>query len=487
MVFKHNYGRTLGYNVRESALRAVLRWSGTLTRSVVGGLEFWIVVGLTTALTILIDLGVFEVPDMIATKDMASLMGPVLGLAIFTTIYYNGQAFARYEVYYKYCMNVDTAIKQFVSEMLTDFAFDPALRKHIVKSAKYVLASVFIFHVNAANQNGCALDEGWALITRKGLLSEGELNFVRTFPGSNILLLQYWAQVVADDAVAYASVKAKYSPPERASITGRIHGQIETISHACANLLNLRNLPIPFPYFHLMQANIFFSLLTAGFCCCLFASRTSSSTYCAAVLPFTVIAFVLLGMRQLAYELADPFGTDDVDFPAADFTRHIYDHVATLLAAELRLDPTASLEAVEFDSRHVLQPCNWEDAKLADSVNMKKFHAAEAALTRSGARIWVHPESSSSGQQLAAWLGGDHEVQGNEIALPSEATSGDTPAPKKPAAVAAARPASASTVELVQGVNEKLKTLAELLDRIPQVLTQAVKKSAARPGGGQYR
>lgn len=394
----------LYYNSEESALRSVLRWQFTLSAKVLSGCEWWFYNGLAVTCTLLIDYGVLELGDGVKSLNIGSLLGPVMTLAVFTGVFFNGQCYSRYLALYSDCMSVDTGVKMLINEILVDFSFDRSLRNHTVRIAKYIIASIFVFHLGLEGGEQGMSDEQWQLLIEKGLLNEEEVSFIRAFPCHNVILLHYWAMKVVNDCVDEAAMIKKYSPPERAALTSRIYGHISGIGQSCRSVSVTLNLPIPFAYFHLLQICISSSLLITGICVCVLSSNASGPTYCTANLPFAVMSFVMLGLRQLSSWLADPFGHDDVDFPTADFMRETYDHSVAMLLADLRFQPTLDLATTsEIKQEHVERPCNWMVASLKEQVSRYRDDDV-GDDTKHGTRLWHRPEDVFTAARVGRWF-----------------------------------------------------------------------------------
>mmetsp|Transcript_43640 Transcript_43640/g.115134 ORF Transcript_43640/g.115134 Transcript_43640/m.115134 type:complete len:550 (-) Transcript_43640:99-1748(-) len=434
------------YNGAENAIRSLFRWQSTLTRSVLTGFEFWCVLTLAVTFTLLLDFKVIELPKGWLDISIGPVGAPVLSAAIFTAVFYNSQCYGRYMSLYNGCMQVDTMVKVFVGEMLSNFSFSPELRCYMVASVKYVIAGAFFFHASMDDKEMSAAE--WQWFGRKGLLTEKEIMFVRRFPGHTVLLLLHWAQQVAGKAIAHKAVAARYSPPERSGMTNRIYGQVDSISTACRVVSNTLNLPVPFPYFHLLQLLIFFSLLVTGLCCCIYAAQAGAQTYCVAVLPFVVIAFVLLAVRRLAGELSDPFGDDNVDFPQSDFMRHIYDHCAAILNVPERLDPVKNNlvdKVAEFSVDEITTPCCWqiEEAPPEVFTMVKRSNSGEQQQVHfmmHGHRTWKRPEDWDSAKYTAAYV---EEAAGEESAVePGKTAKAEAKGAAAKATIAKTTPAS---------------------------------------------
>jgi len=181
---------------------------------------------------------------------------------------------------------------------------------------------------------------------------------------------------------------------------------VDRLSAACCRIANTLNLPVPFPYFHLLQFLIVLTAGSAGLLCCILASKVPTLTYALGVLPVAVMTFAMLALRNLAGELSNPFGEDGVDFPSYDFMRHIQDHCVAMLQADLIYDPLKGLDsAAEFDGPQVAKPCNPRvDAAPEPSSCRTSKYLDGGAQDEQRARAWRTPEDYESGLKLKRWL-----------------------------------------------------------------------------------
>mmetsp|Transcript_95735 Transcript_95735/g.298100 ORF Transcript_95735/g.298100 Transcript_95735/m.298100 type:complete len:482 (-) Transcript_95735:282-1727(-) len=394
------------YNCHETLLRSFFRWRSTLTSSIITGWEFWTILATVLAFTLLIDFDVVSVPPGLKDLKVTTLTGPVLSFSTFTAVFYIGQCYSRYLDLYKGCMDVDTEVKVLVAELLSDFGFDPSLRKHVLACTKYVVASTFFFHIS---MTPTLKEEEWATFTEKGLLSKVEVDAVRGFPCHIVLLLHHWAQKVVFAALNEPATKERFTPPERSGIAGRCFAKIDRLSRTCRDISNTLNLPIPFPYFHLLQLLIVIAVGLSAFLCCVITAQAKENTYAVAVVPVAALAFALLSLRRLSGELSDPFGQDGVDFPSFDFMRHIQDHCVAMLRADAFYDPLDGLaDTTEFASQHVLRPCDPARPDLPPKKTGKSVMDPNPYQRNDhGPRVWHTPEDYSSGQNLRRWLEGE--------------------------------------------------------------------------------
>lgn len=83
------------------------------------------------------------------------------------------------------------------------------------------------------------------------------------------------------------------------------------------------------------------------------------------VFPYVVTLVIFMGLRECAASLADPFGTDDVDFPVAAFMDFTFDHAVCLLESFGSADRHHILERVRehsqgdigFTDKEIMRSC----------------------------------------------------------------------------------------------------------------------------------
>jgi len=86
--------------------------------------------------------------------------------------------------------------------------------------------------------------------------------------------------------------------------------------------------PIPFPYFHTLTLMLSLNLLMCGYAMIEFSTVMT-------IPVFFIVCLVLLGLKETAVALSDPFGGDDVDFNVDIF-------MASMLAnAKAMISPSA--------------------------------------------------------------------------------------------------------------------------------------------------
>lgn len=405
--------------------------------------EFWLYMTIALVVMILMDLNFVDFPTGVVNLDVWKLLSPQLSVTIFAVVFYNNQCYGRYMSLYSTCVDIDVNEKNLVSELLVDFGHDPDLRGNVRQACKYSLAAIFYFYLSMEDQSP-GMRTSWQIIRDKGLLTEAEIRRVSDFPGIVFMLLLHWASIAIKDNIKKLRGKqGQYTPPELAAMSSRLFVLVDRIGVSCLTVRSIQNMPVPFSYFHLLNILISLTVLATGIGSLILVEQHDSPSYCLAFFPYSVVTFVLLALRQLSGELADPFGEDDLDFPIADFMRHIYDNVIAMLAMYERFSVLDALKLspnIEFSSDMVKRPCSGETkehetltgllARSASRMPTKQSSARssmagwlllneEDEISAYGPRNWVKPEDWKGAAKLIRWLDGD-EPKADMIGIPME-------------------------------------------------------------------
>jgi len=133
------------------------------------------------------------------------------------------------------------------------------------------------------------------------LLKVHEVDELRHYPDSMVgLVLVTWCVQTLKELELNGQLKGPS--------LGQAQGSALKLRAASCKICNLLNLPIPLPYFHTLVVlqNVCFAIMS-------WSLLSFVSFLTPIVLFFTVL--VMVGLREVAVALSDPFGKDDVDFP----------------------------------------------------------------------------------------------------------------------------------------------------------------------------
>jgi len=184
-------------------------------------------------------------------------------------------------------------------------------------------------------------------------------------------------------------------------------------------------LPVPFQYFHLLCLMISINLILWAY-----GMGTTESYFAPVVFYFAALIFV--GMMELASQLSNPFGDDEVDFPVDTWLTQFFSDQLALVQHQY---PTASAVSKE----------NWKktlDAEGTFTWDSKHFYDPTSLLQRTDSSSKII--GSPSSQQLLAPQSGYAPMApmlscvsgnnlGNEIAISPQSSPGHSPrSPQSP-------------------------------------------------------
>lgn len=178
-------------------------------------------------------------------------------------------------------------------------------------------------HVQFYTLQGADLtDDEQNVIQGRDLLTLEECNRVVAYAGFKPLLPIYWALTEVKEVLEADSLK------NRSSISAvryelRWNEFLEAamkLRLSCSMIVNLLKQPVPWAYFHLLNLMTFITLLLVSYC------LAFVNSWVLTVFVHTIICLIVLGLKNLAAAMADPFGDDVIDFKVENFLASMYDN-----------------------------------------------------------------------------------------------------------------------------------------------------------------
>jgi len=244
---------------------------------------------------------------------------------VFLLTFFNGHCFTRYLYLYDLCMEVLDGTLFFVQEVIVSLS-SPRVERHRVRAVKYVLAMMHIFFVGITG--GMKTKTEWREVVRRGLLSKLEAEQLQCYPShcvEAVLVLATWTMQIIDKALEDDAFW-DFRSMRIAHTHNRLQNHMNTILSSVHEIGDVLALPIPYPYYHVMNLVLIFNLLILCVIC------ASFSTY-QTVFPFCVSVMFFLGLREVSANLAEPFNGEDSDFPIDTFLQYAFDTCICLLEA----------------------------------------------------------------------------------------------------------------------------------------------------------
>ena len=345
--------------------RLFMRCSGTIIPGAVTGPLFWITNVCHVAILILAGrLPVFvhnaageRVPLFSCEADDDGLMcfffpsmpwsaaTVGLGLLVFFTVFYSNNCFTRFFTLYSHCVGLGGATMEWVS-LVKGYASrihgvdDNQLSALMWNSTRHILASMHILYYSLNEDNMISEDE-WRMCVARNLLSFREVAAIKAYKGFRPFLVLHWGLEEGRGLLKVWST----SDPSRHHDLGQgmrdelILGAFREVAFKfrghCGQIVNTLKQPVPFPYFHLLNVILLSQLLLVAY------GLATSLTPAISIPVMAFISAVLLGMRGLAVQLSNPFGTGSVDFELEAFLNGAYTNAVAHLSSDAH-DPCGS-------------------------------------------------------------------------------------------------------------------------------------------------
>jgi predicted membrane chloride channel (bestrophin family) len=297
--------------------------TGTIFGLVMKRLEFW------SFLLFHVLLLIFLKTDLIPRREAQTFKWEAVGASqFFVTLFLSffiGYCFDRYKRFYNLCMDVIDSCLLFVHEIVVSFPGDD-FEQHRTTAVKYVLSMAHLFFMTT----GAKLEkQEWMTFVQKGLLTRPETEALEAFPAKSfeaIMVLASWTMYTVDDALLHPTMHdGKVMNTTHCHDRANVH--VVRLMRSCQEIGSLISLPIPMPYFNLMNWMLFCNAL-------MISGMTAFLVNWFTIIPVAFGLLFFFGMREISSCLANPFGgTTDMDMPVASFLAFTYDNSICLLEA----------------------------------------------------------------------------------------------------------------------------------------------------------
>mmetsp|Transcript_29158 Transcript_29158/g.61994 ORF Transcript_29158/g.61994 Transcript_29158/m.61994 type:complete len:379 (+) Transcript_29158:84-1220(+) len=275
--------------------------------------SFWFLLGVHCALTTLQHLEILEESDdngnflSIGKADLSLIMP----ITIFFEVFYPSQCYSRYMQTFNDVKSILFHVRVYSIQLKTHCG-TPELRPQCRLALRYLLASVMSFFFEIHSQS---TEDEWDMVLDEGLLTQQEVAFLDTLPCSRDrhMHLLHWSFDVLKMAFSKST-----SPPNVMKDSINVGLKISQLQSAINDIITM---PVPFQYFQLLNMMVTFVLLIMSYAMSHKVSFFGS-------ISFFLIELVLIGMLEVAIQLSDPFGEDDVDFSVHDWA---LEHASTAI------------------------------------------------------------------------------------------------------------------------------------------------------------
>lgn len=355
---------TIYYDPQRSMITSSLDLKFASIRIVVKRLEFWMFMLLHVGATVFFSVSGYNLGSF---RWEAS--GAMQFFLTFMLTFYNEHCYERYQDFYYACMDAQHSALLFVHELTVSMpvnlefvsvysveqttpwyrdkragaAAQPAMggdsaphkqqelfaelasvEKHRTAACRYILAAVYLFYMSSTG--GVAPEGEWVEVERKGLLTRSETQMLKDFPGGRVtLILTSWAMQTVQEVLRKPVFWQTRSHAVH-HIHNRLNDHTNKIIVATQKVNYLLSLPIPFMYFHLLNVIMLCNFIILAIGLANYGTFYSMFAYALALAVF-------MGLREVAVQLTDPFGQDEIDFPVEQFLDYAFDHSIGLLEA----------------------------------------------------------------------------------------------------------------------------------------------------------
>lgn len=273
-------------------------------------------------------------------------------MTTFFEVFYTNQCYTRYLSIYRITRHMLRKLPEFILDLRVNVP-DPQYRCYIRLASRYLMASLFLCFVEFAKEDVGLEESDWQELQRKGLLRPAEVALLRrldcdeaTRGAAKHLVLLHWTGAVTREV----HVKSKAI----ANTFKDMFGRLTAILEMQQELVDTMELPVPHQYFHLLNMMVVVNLMLWAY-----AMGISASLWAPVTFLFAEIIF--MGMLELASQLADPFGQDDVDFPVTDWTLDYLKFTAFFIEQEFPLAAEGWEAASKAEKRLRLEDFSFSD------------------------------------------------------------------------------------------------------------------------------
>ena len=283
-----------------------------------------------------------------------------LTLCIFFLVFYTNSMHQRFQEFHSHVIGIGGHTMVWVGLVRMHLVPSPrvaaagstaAAREEVANrtwnAVRHVLGAmqVFYYTINSTGVRYKELDlQGvddfeWQTMIERGVVGAREARWLARYAGFKPWLLLSWGLVEVGtqiDGLAASAPAGADATSAREALRRRVlAGLVEEFrASACAlrfhmgQINALREMQTPFPYFHMLNLLLVLNLLLLAYISVPLCAWPLSSFI------VTIMAIYLLGMRAIAIKLADPFGTNRLDFDLESIMRACYSEAVAQLSMQ---------------------------------------------------------------------------------------------------------------------------------------------------------
>jgi len=304
-VFLSSLAMTFHYDAGSGLIQTASQYHATVLPHTIQHYEFWVFIILHFIFKFMFMAGLLPGADIDGSELFVSWenVSVITGMTTFFEVFYSNQSYQRYlHLYTKSRRLLSGLLDMSLFLSFTCKAKEPGYAR---LAFRYLVSSTVIFFEQLQSTDKEIHETAWNRMVRQGLLKPDEQKYIASLPKHErtVRLLQWTAQIIQ-----IACKKAKVP----ATMEKDVYAHLLQIRDRQQEIQDVLSLPVPFQYFHVLNVMV---LANVALWC--YKMAISKSVFA----PFTFILaqLIFLGMMELASQLSNPFGTDDVDFPSNDW------------------------------------------------------------------------------------------------------------------------------------------------------------------------
>jgi predicted membrane chloride channel (bestrophin family) len=318
------------YNPKAGYLATVLRCGASIVPSVISRAEFWGFMGLHFMVYGLYRAGYLEGAHsaysfLHVDKHDVKIISAI---TTFFEVFYTNACYKRYLFLYTNTRRMMTAAYDvcFVMRLYIRHSSSDVTAMYDRIGARWVTLTLMLFlyelkNMDDTKQNSAAAsDKEWAKIQKMNLVRPEEVEFLRSLsPEQRLLVMLHACGDLGKQGTKAVGAPTNYLKD--------IIAKLLTYRAAQQDVIDTLNLPIPFEYFHLLNMMVVMN-------CTVWAYFMGSTESYFAPVCYFFATLIFMGMMDLASQLSNPFGSDQVDFPVTEWMDEYLRNMRALLIYE---------------------------------------------------------------------------------------------------------------------------------------------------------
>lgn len=283
------------YDSSAGYLVTAFRLQNTVVPSVLRRWEFWFFMGIHVTIAWMYRYGGYNFEE----KSFLHIgWGDIEVMAAITTffqVFYTNSCYHRYMHLYNETQKLFGTLQDICGMLRLQLKDE--CQPHLRLCGRWLELSIVSVLLDLHGAPLCR--ENCPRLLKHGLVTREEASFLlRVEPQHHFICILSWVADAVKDSFDHTGGAKMYS-----AVLKLFHKFRFTVSE----IHDTRNMPMPFQYFHLLKTAVLANLLLWAYVMAITDSIFS-------VFVYFMAEMMLMGLMELASQLSDPFGDDDVDF-----------------------------------------------------------------------------------------------------------------------------------------------------------------------------